>query len=99
MLLLSKSVTAPAASNPLKVTKRLVSSLTPPAPLKKPKISKTSLESDVSDVEDDSNFTGENAVVFERFMAFEQLQRLPVYKRIVNEKMKFKKLSESHKSM
>ena len=99
VLLLSKSVTAPAASNPLKVTKRLASSLTPPAPLKKPKISKTSLESDVSDVEDDSNFTGENAIVFERFMAFEQLQRLPVYKRIVNEKMKFKKLSESHKSM
>ena len=48
--------------------------MTPPVLPKKPKISKTSSESEVSDLEEDSDFTGENATVFERFMALEQLQ-------------------------
>lgn len=99
VLLLSRSSTTPVISNPSKVTKRAASSVTPPVLPKKPKISKTSSESEVSDLEEDSDFTGENATVFERFMALEQLQKSPVYKRIINEKMRFEKLSGGHKSM
>ena len=73
--------------------------MTPPVLPKKPKISKTSSESEVSDLEEDSDFTGENATVFERFMALEQLQNRQFIKRIINEKMRFEKLSGGHKSM
>ncbi|KAL6452305.1 CRK1 Serine/threonine-protein kinase BUR1 [Candida maltosa Xu316] len=86
---------------PVVTKKRKVSELKS-VPMKGGKKSKSenySNDSDscISDVDEDCDFEGENAKIFDKFLGFDELSTLPIYRRVLNEAVKYrKKVASGH---